>query len=145
MAFALKLNGAEALAAKLRTLPTRVANKVIRQSLRAGTKIILAETIAKAPVASGLLKRTLKVRAMKRSRNRIGVQVVTEGGFYKGKAFYGAFVELGHKAGPRKLGDQPQEVAAKPFIKPAFDAVKERAANVILQSMRQGIEQEAKN
>jgi HK97 gp10 family phage protein len=145
MTFALKLQGGAELAAKLETLPTRVANKVIRQSLRIGTKIILAETVAKAPVNTGLLKKTLKVRAMKRRRNQIGVQVITEGGFYQGKAFYGAFLEFGHKAGPRKLGNKRQQVPAKPFIKPAFDAVKEQAASVILQAMKQGIEREAQS
>lgn len=97
----IKLQGGKALEKKLKELPKGIRNKVIRQSLRAGAKIVHTETKAQAPVDSGLLKSALKVRAAKRSRKRIAVNVQTKDGDYKGETFYGAFVTYGHRLGKR--------------------------------------------
>ena len=129
----LRLEGGKALERKLKTLPTRVRNKVVRTALRDGAKIVQAETKSLAPVQTGLLKKSLKVRAMKRKKGRIGINVQMGAGDYKGETFYGAFVEYGHKLGKRTngikraqkkgaaVGDSRPMVPGQHFMERAFD------------------------
>jgi HK97 gp10 family phage protein len=156
----IRIDGMEDLLKRLKTLEPKLAKKVIRQSLRAGAKVILTAARAKAPRRSGLLKKSIKVRALKRSRTgRIGITVQTGEGDFQGKTFYGAFVEYGHKLGARQRkppsdgeqlrkaiesgGSDRRFIEAKPFMEPAFDQNKDKAAAVIKQMILEGIEREA--
>lgn len=98
------LKGGLKLERTLRELPKRVANKVVSKSLRAGAKVTQQATKAAAPVRTGLLKSSIKVRATKRKKGRIGIAVQIKGGDYKGKAFYGSFIEYGYRKGKRGRG-----------------------------------------
>lgn len=77
----------------------------------------------------GQLRDSLKLRAMKSKKGRIGVVVQTREGDYRGKTFYGAFVEYGTK-----------KMAAKPYMRPAFDTKKGEAEQIITNEIRAGIE-----
>jgi HK97 gp10 family phage protein len=141
----IRLEGAKDLQRRLKSLPAKVAGKVTRQALRAGAKIFQAQAASNAPVRKGLLSRSIKVRAAKRSRGRVGIVVQTSQGFFKGATFYGAFQEFGWRVGRRALGATRRLVPGKHFIKSAFDSRKAEALQVVTEQLRAGIEREAKS
>jgi hypothetical protein len=152
-----------ALRATLRDLPRNLVGKVVRPALRAGTKIVLAEVRKDAPVGNrkwtskrgrgkvgGLLKASLAIKAKRRSRKAIGYAVSTSAERFRGvDAFYGAFVEFGHKIGKRPLGirrqrgvrteDGRREVPGLHFIERAGKRVEEHAAATAIREMRQRV------
>lgn len=124
------ITGAKELQAKLAKLPKKVANKIQRQGIRKGAKIIQEEARRLVPRKSGLLRKSIKVRVPKKKRRGeiiISVQTGSLGDF-KGKSFYGAFVEYG-----------TSKMAARPFMRPAADNKKQAATDAIVQSIREGI------
>lgn len=142
------MTGGAELERRLKALPGKIAKKLIRRALRSGAKIILAQAKANAPVDTGALKKSLKVRAAKRrGRGSVGVTVSTAEGDFKGDQFYASFIEYGHKRGKRPgkgATDAREEVPARPFMRPAFDEKKQEAVNVISSTLGAGIEQVAK-
>lgn len=84
--------GAEQVMERMRLAVVSKAKKGIRKGSRAGAKVVQARAKALAPKRSGLTQRSIKVRALARSRVRMGASCtlhVAEG------AFYAAFVDLG--------------------------------------------------
>lgn len=130
MQVVLNIEGAKELEKKLLSFEPKLGKKIIRQALRSGAKLILAEAKANVPVDTGALRDSLKVRAMRKRKHRYGVMVQTSEGWFKGEQFYGAFVEFG-----------TDKMAAQPFVRPAFDSEKEAAEKTIVDGIRQGIEQ----
>jgi HK97 gp10 family phage protein len=102
--YRINLEGDRVLAAKLRGLTDSQAKKAILGACRESIKVIQAEARTLAPSRTGALRRSIKVRAISRSRKRIGVRVTTSAtdNLYSGKTFYGAFQEFGWKTGSRK-------------------------------------------
>ena len=146
MKFQIALTGADELRRNLATLEPRVAKKVIRRALRAGSKIILDRAKATSPVLTGALRNSLRVRAMTRMRKSVlGMKVVTGKGFFTGETFYGAFVEFGHKIGSRKLGDQRKDVPGKHFIQEAAETMTSRVGSQVSKDIAAGIEAEWKH
>ena len=145
----IKLIGGKELDRKLKALPRKVAKKILRQALRAGAKIILAQAKANAPVATGQLKKSLKVRAMKRTRKgTVGFKVQTKAGDFKGDEFYGSFLEYGFRRGkrPGKGAEYTREIVpAQPFMRPAFDSKKDEAVAVISKELSAKIVTAAKS
>lgn len=130
-----QLTGLEAIDRKLVTLPERIQGKVARQAVRAGAKEFHGPAKAAAPSRSGDLERSLKVRAGKRSRRMaVSAQVVTEDGWFKGKTFYGGFVEYGTRKMP-----------GLHFLKKTFDANVEKVKASTIQTIAEGVEREAAN
>lgn len=96
----IKLTGDKELQRKLKALQGKDQKKVVRKALRAGGKIILAESKRLVPVDSGRLKKSLKLRAAKGKRQTFGVQVMTGSREELGidpndKYYYPAAIELG--------------------------------------------------
>lgn len=134
------LIGDAELRGKLSALTDAEARKAVLGATREAAKLIMAEVKRTIPKRTGLLRKSVKVRAIKRSRKRIGVRVTTSkfNSNYQGKAFYGAFLEFGWKTGSRrvsspKVGEKPQpvkerkQVPPKEFIKKATDRKKDEA------------------
>lgn len=101
------------------------AKAALRSGLRAGANLMLKAAKARAPVDTGLLQKSLKVIAMKRSRKakgRIGLIIGTnsKNNLFVGKTFYAGMQEYGTSKMP-----------ARPFMRPAFDATKDAAIEVI--------------
>jgi HK97 gp10 family phage protein len=124
----------------LKTLEPRIQKKVLRQAMRSGMKLVLQDALMRVPVLSGLLKKNVKLRAMKRSRNRQGllVQIKSDPGFYKTSkagnvAFYPASVEWGHGTVP-----------PHPFMRPAYDIRGPEAKDVTMNELLEGTLREAK-
>lgn len=135
--------GAQQLDFKLRRLAAKDAKKAIRKGTRAGSKIVTAKAKKLAPVESGLVRRAIRTRALKRSRNTIGTITVLGKAFFKGASFYGAFVEFGHKIGSRKLPTR-KEVAGQHFIERAAKQVGRKAGEEAVRVMAREIENAAR-
>lgn len=154
--FTLTLTGDKQLDRFFRTMPTRVQKKVVRKPLRDAAKLIQTAAKENAPERTGLLRRAIKVRAAKRSRRfpfSVTVRPQIGAGDFKGKTFYGAFVEFGHRLGLRrnraaiKRGiekDSRPVVEGQHFMERAFESKAQQAKQVALSGIRVGIEAEAR-
>ena len=118
-----KIEGGEALVRDLQAVETKVAGKFVRQALRAGAKIIQAQCKADAPNRSGLTRRSIKVRAGRRSRTGVKMLVSIGKQAYVGDNFYAAFQNFGWKAGSRKNKGYRRPITTKNFdwLGRAFD------------------------
>ena len=105
------LTGDAALNAKLKALTSPVAKRVIKESAKPALKPVLRQSQDLAPVRKegersggevrppGGLRKSLRIKALRRSRTRYGYRVTTAVDFFKGHQFYGAFQEFGWKSG----------------------------------------------
>lgn len=145
-----KLEGAQELLARLKVLPSKMPKKIFKKALRAGAKIVLAEAKKNAPVKTGALRKSLKVRAGRAGKNRVSMLVSTRRGDFKGNEFYGAFQEFGWKAGKRKgkhgrafAGDKRKKIEGKHYIERAYDSKKKAATDAVIAELRAGLDAEA--
>ena len=82
----------------LKSIPAKEGKKIIRKAAReAARQVLLPAAKAATPVDTGDLRRSLKVRAISRSKNGVGVRV----GVNTKDVFYGVFQELGWRVGKR--------------------------------------------
>lgn len=96
----------------------KAAQRAVKQSIRESKKLGVDYP--------GQLRDSLKIRAMKRSRNgRIGVTIQSRAGDFKGREFYGAFQEYGTSKMP-----------GKGFIRSAVDSEGQGALDIIVASVR---------
>lgn len=106
--FSFSITGHQELQRRLSTLKASLARKIVSRAMRQGAKHVLAKSKALAPVKTGALKRSLKVRALKTRRKGVtGVAVQTgtreELGIpAKSKAYYPAALEFGSENMPAK-------------------------------------------
>jgi HK97 gp10 family phage protein len=105
----------------LADLDKKLRDKAIRQALREGAKVVAAAVKARAPVETGRLKKSVKVRAGKRKRNEISMRIDVTGG-HDGP-FVGA-IEFGTKDTP-----------ANPFVRGGFAATKIDAIGGVIRSI----------
>lgn len=140
------LTGDAALDRAFKELPVVVQKKILREVMRPAAKAVMDVATGLVPVQSGALRASLKVRAAKRSRataNRVSFNVITGVGTFKGPTYYGAFVDLGHRLGSRKLGNKRSKVPGKNFMKSALDTAGPRAKETALAALKEAIEREA--
>lgn len=90
------LTGDKRVTRMLNALGGKKAVEVSRKALRDGAKLALDEAKSVVRVKTGKFRRSLTVRAMKRSRKSHGYRV-TQRDIQGKKQFYGAFQELGTK------------------------------------------------
>jgi len=138
----IKLEGAADFEKALDQLVAKVARKIVTQPIRKGTKTIAENAKARTPVRTGAMKKAITVRASKtKRRGEISFNVIFDTKRYSrlvshSKAgrrfFYPAAIEYG-----------TSRQAAKPFMRPAFDAQKAPALRTIMNDIRCGIEQQA--
>ncbi len=121
--------GAKELEKKLGGMEKNVARKIVKDVLRKAMKPLLADAKSRVQVKSGFLKKNLKIRTMKKKKHRYGVFVGVGQKWYVGKAFYGAFLEFG-----------TSKMAARPFLRPAFDGTKKRVENIVKAGLKRAIE-----
>ena len=124
----IKITGLSELCAKLQELPARIERNIMRGALRAAAGVVRDEARKRAPVSNkehwlgkgfkkvlikpGSLKKAIKVRQGKtREKGAVLYQV-----YISKKIWYGRFVEMGTSKQP-----------GHPYLRPAFDAQKERA------------------
>jgi HK97 gp10 family phage protein len=148
------IEGLDQLAQALRELPKRVARNGLRAAVYAGAKVIRDEAKVKAPIATsplggdqpppGTLKRSIimkQVPELSGEQKQTFFVTVRHGKKYRkqgknGKlsqdAWYWRFVEFG-----------TVKMAAKPFLRPAFEGTKYQAVDAIKTRLAERIEQAA--
>lgn len=87
---------------RLRELPLSLQKKGARKATRRVAKAVQEEALRLVPVKSGALKKSLIVRAAKRSRKKenmhdVAAMVITRDGMFKGNQYYAGFLEYGTK------------------------------------------------
>lgn len=97
-----KLLGVDELVEKLKMLRGPAMKKVYRQAMREAARPVLSTAKQIVRIDSGRLQKSLKIRALRRSRKLIGVQITPgsrgELGIPgKSKGFYPTHIELGFK------------------------------------------------
>lgn len=153
MADTIHVKGLSDLQKVLETLPTKLHANVLRDSMKAGAKLIQNDAKQRAPIGErGALKRSLRIRS--RRRQGVAYVYVTVGGKYRGETVrYAHLIEMTgaqpHWIAPRRgvalyfggrmhfgpvyhPGFQP-----KPFLRPALDSQAYRAVTATAQYMRQ--------
>lgn len=138
MADALKveIQGLQELEKKLLQMAPKLARNGLRAAVAAGARVVAAEARKNAPVDTGTLRRAVYSKQIREESN------MTQQTFYVGArfgkreqaknrdAYYFPFVEFG-----------TAKMAAKPFMRPAFEATKEQAAEAIKDKLAQRVEQ----
>lgn len=125
------IEGLEKVLGKLSELQKKAANATTRKALRAGAKVIQAAVVEREPEVTGLMKAATKVTAGRRRKGVISVLVSIGKKWFAGKAFYAAFVDMGHRQGKRKLGDKRKLIPGRHFMEAGFDASKGAAMEAI--------------
>lgn len=126
--------GDKQLSAKLSAMVPKVQKKITRQALRQGAKRVRDEARRLAPVDSGALKKSLKVRAAKNlRRGSFGLSVLTGtraelGISPEAKFYYPAVLEYGGR------GHE-----AQPYLRPAMDATRAEVLGLIKSSIREAL------
>lgn len=127
----LELKGFKELADALRELPERVAKNALRSAVGAGAAEIRKEAKLHAPVDTGKLRTAVYQKQIREVSGQyqqvfyVGVRAGAKrkkGGVkdYSQSAFYWRFLEFG-----------TAKMAARPFLRPAFERRKEAAVNAI--------------
>jgi HK97 gp10 family phage protein len=124
------IQGDKELIAKLQALSKKHAGGAIRKGSRAGSKIIASAMKANAPVKTGALKASIKVRALPRRKNVTGTRVIET-------AYYAGFVEFKTKHNEAKQGGSHA-------VEKSADATKDQAMATFLDTMKAEIEDKMK-
>ena len=122
------LTGDKRLNKKLAKLAGKDARKVIRKAVRPALKVVQKQAKKEAPRDTGALRRAIRVRAIKRSRTRVGASVVLGAPFFTGDTFYGSFLEFG-----------TNRIKARGFMKAAAEKKKRQALAIYKRGIRNGI------
>ena len=150
MAETIKIDGLRELKNALLKLPEKLGEKVLNGALYAGAKLVVDDAKVKVPVRTGELRRNIRARrATKKQRGDLTAAVVVgvrrltkkqiasirkkKGRENASDAFYWRFLEFG-----------TSKMAARPFLRPAFESRKTAAALLIKDEIRKRIEKEAK-
>lgn len=136
--FDISLLGDVELERKLQALPEKLERKVIRQAIRKGGQPILRDARANANKLTGAMARSIKLRAMKRKKGRIGVRIQTGTRLELGiraddPYYYPAIVEFGD-------GDTRRPYR---FMRGALDRNQHRSLTVMRDEIARGIAREA--
>lgn len=100
--FDIRLLGSEQLSRDLAALPEKLERKVLTKALRQAGKYYLTLAKARVPRDEGRWASTLRVRALKRRKGRVGVMIrvgtrAELGIDPKQRGFYPAHQEFGHR------------------------------------------------
>ena len=153
-----KIDGLEALRAKLVNLPSKIQRTVLKEAVKEAGQVVERAAKEKAPVASkniyraaihkkgkkagqnyqkrlvpGTLKKSIGIRMKRKGVTKDSVVYLV--GPSK-KAFYGQFVEKGHVLRKRRKGPIIGTVKPYPFLKPAL----EQNVQAAIDTMKRKIE-----
>ena len=134
----------------LLTLPKSIRNKILRQELRKFGKELVSPSKAATPVRSGKLRKSVKVRAQKRTRSSVGVVVGYSEKPFTGDTFYGAFLEWGWRIGKRpsraaKSVDNRKQVPGRRMLGNVAEAKGPGLLSRLASSVGLRIQKEARN
>ncbi|MBS1170026.1 MAG: hypothetical protein H6R01_944 [Burkholderiaceae bacterium] len=123
MATLQNITGLDALKKALEELPKNIGKNVLRGAVNAASTEFKKEAVARAPSDTGILKKSIYQKQIREKSSatqqtfyigvRAGKRAKTTKKGQKLDAFYARFVEFG-----------TSKMAAKPFMRPAFEAKK---------------------
>lgn len=151
VALNVRIEGAREIEKALTEVTKGQGRAAIRKGCRAGAKIVQAAAKQTVPKKTGLLRKSIKVRAIKRTRTKIGVNVTTgkTASLFTGKTYYGAFQEWGWKVGKRPgkgSADNRRKIPGKFFLKKAATSSAGEVGRVASETIKSEIEKSmAKN
>lgn len=130
--------GLDELSKKLKEMPIKLAKNGLRAAVNAGAEVIRKDAVARVPVLTGRLKKAIYKKQIREQSNN--VQQTFFVGARNGKkyrkankdAYYWRFLEFG-----------TSKMAAKPFLRPAFDTKKTQAVDAIAKKLKERIEKYA--
>lgn len=131
--------GDKELQAKLADLTPKVQRKIVRSALRQGAKRVRDEARRLAPVDTGALKKSIKVRAARNlRRGSFGIAILTGtraelGISPEAKFYYPAVVEFGGR------GHGGRGYDAQPYLRPAMDATRAEVLGLVKQAIREAL------
>ncbi len=165
---AIDLSGDKELIAALNNLTPALEKKALRTALRESSKPILSAAKARAPRDTGALKKSLRIKAFKRTRKgKVGFSIGTSslGSAYQGKQFYGAFQEYGWHTGKRTneirrsqsaarrgsttakqalLGDSRKFIEGRKYMRQAYTSQKQATLTLMRQRIFEAIDRTVK-
>jgi HK97 gp10 family phage protein len=120
----------------LRQFEPKTREKIEKQAARTAAKVVQKRAQQHAPVDEGDLRKSIKVRALKRSRKnrKVGVRVVTSASdnLFQGKQFYGGFLEYG-----------TAYIAPRPFMRRAATETRAEVYQIFRQQVARIIRETA--
>lgn len=131
----INIEGLKELERKLLGMAPKLAKNGLRSAVAAGSRVIMAEARKNVPVDTGTLRRAIYMKQIReQSDNSKQTYYV---GVRRGKSerkknrdgYYFAFVEFG-----------TAKMAAQPFLRPAFEAKKVDAVEVIKRRLAERVE-----
>lgn len=155
MAESIKVHGLQELSQTLMKLPAELEKRVIMGALRAAGQTIRKDAMARAPILqkpdprrrAGTLKKNISVRRVK------GKTAVYVGVFGASRKKIAAFKAAGGGKGANNPDDPyywkwvefgTKKMAARPFLRPAFEAQKYEALRMFEVYMRKRLAKEAR-
>ena len=133
------VEGSEGLIRAFRQLSDATKGKTLRAATLQAAKPVRDEARRRAPFRTGRLRNAIGLRSKLLGPTRAEADI----GFDRRRAWYGGMVELGHKlVRGKKKGTQRVvgHVPAKPYLRPALDAMAETAEKRMRDALRKGIE-----
>lgn len=134
----IQIEGLRELGEAMSGLSDDIVRRVSRASVNAGAQVIKKRAQSLAPVATGNLRKNIIVRRQRRPSDRLTEEYIVT--VRKGRltdkqsasglrdAYYARFVEFG-----------TVKTAARPFLRPAYDAGKGEASEAMVAKLRQRI------
>lgn len=121
------VTGQKEIDERLQALEPRVAKKIMRSTMRKALRPMQQLAMQLVPKESGELKKNIRIRAGKRSRQHIQINI-----FHGGKAvpfkrsfFHGSLQEYGHSRYPKKSQNKNQtgspRIEGKQYMRKAFE------------------------
>lgn len=127
------MSGVEDVRQMLRNLG-RKGRGVVQKAQRRGANLVLSEARQRAPVVSGRYRKSLAVRALKRSRKRFGVRV-TQKELQGDRVFYGSFLELGYR--------KRRKIPGRWLMRTAGQLREDEVVGLVAAEVKRLVEQEA--
>ena len=155
MTFQLRVRGAKDIERRLKQIVPRLRKQVLTKAARVAMRPIMQAAKSRAPRLTGQLKKAIRMRAMKKSRVRVGIYVAGAEQWFQGDQFYLAFQEFGWHIGKRSnklrsrgkwsgiggADDTRRFRDGKHFIEQAFDAGKQQALDTFTSEVRHNLHQ----
>ncbi len=141
MASKLILTGDKKLNRRLNRLKLNLGKKIARKAGRKALRPVRDQARKDSPKKTGTLRKSIKIRSIKRSRFKFGARVTTgnRSGNFSGKAFYGGFINYGWTPGKRGSGKRGKPVKGTRFLNNAAEKKKRAALAIYKIEIRSGI------
>lgn len=148
MSVDVKIKGLDQLANGLKSLPNKLARRVLNKAMKKGAQLLADVTKEKTPVDTGALRDSIAVKLKKVSN--VETQAIM-GSHEKEKdgVYYAHMVEYGGKYVIKARGlDKGKKkgrviaagsIKAQPFMRPAFDSSKDQVIDAISKEIEAGV------